>query len=186
MIKSLAATLCCFLAITSLSRVNADTPLENSMKRLAKAYHQLSLDLKAPVDASKADYVALAATMKTEALKGKDLVPKKVATIPADQQAAMVAAYQKSMDDLSATIDTLSTALQAGLWDDARKAMDQLHLQENQGHKEFRMGKNDKAPMTTTPPPTTATPSPAAPVMVTPSQQSLPPQSTPPASSSTQ
>jgi soluble cytochrome b562 len=178
MIKTFATTLCCLLALASLS--HADTPLENSMKRLAKAYHQLTLDLKQPVDASKADYVALAATMKTEVQKSRDLVPKKAAALPADQQATMVTAYQKSMDDLSATIDTLSTALQAGQWDDARKAMDKLHLQENEGHKEFRMGKNDKPPMTTTPPPASATPSPAAPMMVTPSQQSLPPQTSPP------
>ena len=168
MLKTFAATLCCLLALASLS--HADTPLENSMKRLAKAYKQLTLDLKQPVDASKNDYLALAATMKTEALKGKDLVPKKAAALPTDQQATMVAAYQKSMDDLVSTIDTLSTAIQAGQWDDARKAMDKLHLQENEGHKQFR-SKNKvnitqatpavtspAAPDTTTPAPAPTTP----------------------------
>jgi soluble cytochrome b562 len=160
MIKPLAATLLCCLLLLSVAR--ADTPLDRSMKRIADAYHQLTSDLKAPDDTKKADYLALADTMKTEAIKSKDLIPKKVSTIPADQQAAMTAAYQKAMGDLAASIDTLSQDLQAGNWDNARKDMDKLHMEENEGHKEFRMGKETKAPYTTIPPGTP--PPPGAPV----------------------
>ena len=146
MIKTIAALGFCLFSFIAVA--NADTPLEKSMQRFAKAYKQLSLDLKQPLDASKNDYLALAATMKTEAQKSRDLVPQKAAALPADQQATMVTAYQKSIDDLSATVDTLTTALQAGQWDDARKAMDKLHQQENEGHKEFRQ--HNKPPTSTT------------------------------------
>jgi soluble cytochrome b562 len=140
MIKTVSATLFCLLAVLSVA--NADTPLELSMQRMGKAYKQLSLDLKAPVDASKPDYLALATTMKTEATTSEGLVPKKAAELPADQQAAMVDAYKKSMDKLSATIDTLTTAIQASQWDAANKIMADLKQQMFAGHKEFR--KKDK------------------------------------------
>jgi len=174
MIKTFAATLGCLLGLSLLSLAHADTPLEKSMQRFTKAYKQLSLDLKQPVDASKADYVALAATMKTETQKSHDLVPKKAADLPADQQAAMVTAFQKSIDDLSATVDTLTTALQAGQWDDARAAMKKLGQQENEGHKEFRQ--QDKKPAFTTIAPATNTPPPVAPA-----PDATPPPAAPPA-----
>ena len=110
--KFLAYSLFCLFALSLISVAHADTPLETSMKKMSKAFKQLSLDLKAPQDTSKADYVALATTMKTEAQADRALVPKKAANLPADQQATMVTAYQKSMDDLVAAIDVLTGQLQ--------------------------------------------------------------------------
>ena len=162
MIKTAAATLCCLIALFSVAR--ADTPLELSMKRTSKAYKQLGLDLKQPIDASKADYLALVATMKTEAQKGRNLVPQKAAALPADQQAAMVAAYQKSIDELTVTYDTLSQAIQAGKWDAARAAMAKILDQEHAGHKEFRKHKDEASG--TPPPAASATPAPAAPAPI--------------------
>jgi len=120
---------------------NAGTPLELSMKQMSKAFKALSLDLQQPQDANKADYLTLAATLKTATQKSRSLVPKKVATIPADQQDAMVKAYQKSIDDLSAEIDTLTQEIQAGKWDDARKELATINQQEDDGHKAFRIKK---------------------------------------------
>jgi|GEM_PF-1562077 len=161
MTKSLAATLGCLLGLVFLSVAHADTPLDKSMKRFAKAYKQLSLDLKQPVDASKSDYVALANTLKTETQTARGLVPEKVGTLPADQQAAMVTAYQKSIDELGVTVDDLIKALQAGQWDVARQQMESLRKQEGEGHKEFRLDKKmqGNAPP---PPPATSPPAPAA------------------------
>lgn len=153
MIKTAAATLFCLIALLSIAQ--ADTPLENSMKRTSKAFKQLNLDLKAPVDASKPDYLALVATLKTEAQNARTLVPKKAAALPADQQATMVAAYQKSIDDLSATYDTLSQSIQAGQWDAARATLAKILDQEKQGHKEFRIQKKEGPGA---PPPTTVAP----------------------------
>ena len=134
--KILAITLCCLLGATGLA--SAATPLEQSMKKMAKAYHQLDKDLKAPVDASKPDYLALVATMKTEAQNSRSLVPKKVAEMSQDQQAAQIAEYQKSVDALVATIDTLNQDITASNWADATKQIAALKDQMIDGHKKFR------------------------------------------------
>ena len=160
MTKMLAVTLSCVLGLTGLSARAASTPLEQSMKRMATAYHALDKDLKTPDAAKKADYVTLAATMKTEATASRALVPKKVAAMPADLQAAQVTAYQKSIDDLSAEIDTLSADLQAAKWDAATADLAKLKSQMIDGHKKFRVQKKDEgapapavapAPASTTP-----------------------------------
>jgi len=171
MLKIAATTLCCLIALFSIAQ--ADTPLELSMKRTAKAFKQLNLDLKAPVEASKPDYLALVAAMKTEAQKARDLVPQKASALPADQQATMVAAYQKNVDELSAIYDVLSQAIQASQWDAARATMTKILEQEKAGHKEFRNHKNEGpgAP----PPQATILPTPQA---VVPSPP--PPKQTPP------
>ena len=148
MTKIIAVTLFCLFSAAVFSAAKASTPLELSMKRMSKAYKQLALDLKQPVDASKPDYLALAATMETEAKSARDLVPKKAADLPADQQATMVADYQKSMDQLDAAIYGLSKYLQDGQWDDARRVMDSIKQQMVDGHKKFR--KEEKKPVITT------------------------------------
>jgi len=159
MTKIALSTLVCLLSLATFSIARAETPLETSMKHIAKAYHQLVTDLKAPQDASKADYVALATTMKTEAQTARGLVPKKAADLPADQQATMVTAYQKSMDDFSAAIDVLIQDLQAGQWDAANKQLAALKMQEDDGHKKFR---NEEKMQVFKPISPTATPAPAA------------------------
>jgi cytochrome c556 len=116
----------------------ADTQLEESMKQMGKAYKELNTDLKQPQDADKAQYVSLAATMKTQAQAGRDFVPKLAQTLPADQRDAMVQGYQKAMDQLMQTIDSLSQALQSGQWADAQKVMATLHQEMADGHKAFR------------------------------------------------
>ena len=108
------------------------------MKKISKAFKQLSLDLKQPVDTSKSDYVALANTIKTEAQSSSALVPKKAAALPPDQQATMVAAYKKSMDDFGAAVDVLIQELQDGKWADANKQLAVLYQDETDGHKAFR------------------------------------------------
>lgn len=120
---------------------HAKTPLETSMKKMSSAYKELNLDLQQPTDADKAHYLQLAGTMKTEAQTSRTLVPKKAGALPADQQATMVKAYQKSMDDLIQGIDALTQDLQNSQWDDARKVMAALKQQMMQGHKDFRVKK---------------------------------------------
>jgi cytochrome c556 len=115
-----------------------DTPLELTMKNIVKASKELTKDLKTPVDTDKDKYLALATTLKTEAAKAHDLVPKKAADLPADQKDAFVAAYQKDMDTFGQTVDTLSQAIKDGKWDDAQKALATLKQEEASGHKAYR------------------------------------------------
>jgi hypothetical protein len=117
----------------------ADTPLETAMKQMSSAYKELSFDLQQPHDENKVHYLALTATLKTKAQTSLGLVPKKVATLPVDQQAAMVKAYQKSMGDLIQWIDLLTQDIQNSQWDDARKVMAAIKQQMTYGHKDFRL-----------------------------------------------
>jgi hypothetical protein len=124
----------------SLAKADAaDTPLETSMKHMSRAYKALSFDLQQPSDAHRGDYLQLAGELKTEAQTSRGLVPKKVDTLPADQQGAMVKAYQKSMDNLSRWIDLLTQDIQSSHWDEARKVMAAIKQQMISGHKDFRL-----------------------------------------------
>jgi soluble cytochrome b562 len=151
--KSLLLVLC--LLATVYSSARAATPLELSMKKIAKAYHQLDKELKTPTDAGKPEYLSLVATMKTEAQSSRALVPKLVAALPADQQPAQIAEYQKEMDALCATFDVLGSDITAGNWTDATAQVAKLKQQETDGHKKFRKAE-EKAPAATTPPPAPA------------------------------
>jgi soluble cytochrome b562 len=136
--RTFIPVLIALLGFTSLATATADTPLENSMKQMGKAYKELALDLQQPADASKSDYLTLVGTMKTAAQTGRSLVPKKAAALPTDQQDTMVQAYQKSMDDLIKSFDALTAAIQNSKWDDATKVMAQIKQQMIDGHKAFR------------------------------------------------
>ena len=118
---------------------NASTQLESAMKQMSSAYKELSFDLQQPHDANKDHYLALAGTLKAEARTSLGLVPKKADTLPADQQGAMVKAYQKSMGDLIQWIDSLTQDIQNSQWDDARKVMATIKQQMTYGHKDFRL-----------------------------------------------
>lgn len=129
-------TLFYFAAFAS---ANADTPLETAMKQMSSAYKELSFDLQQPDDENKAHYLTLADTLKTQAQISRGLVPKKAADLPADRQAAMVKAYQKSMSDLIQWIDSLTQDIQKSQWDDARKVIGAIKQQMIYGHKDFRI-----------------------------------------------
>ncbi len=136
--KIALTTLLCFFCLATFSGARADMQLEISMKHITRAYKQLLLDLKQPQDANKADYVALATTMKTEAQTARGLVPQKAANLYPESRDAMVKGYQKSMDDFSQAIDVLIENLQAGQWDAANKQLATLRMEEDDGHKAFR------------------------------------------------
>jgi soluble cytochrome b562 len=116
----------------------ADTPLEISMQHIKKAYKELSIDLQAPQEASKPDYLNLTASLKTEAQTARGEVPKIANGMTPDQKAAMIQAYQKSMDDFAASIDALAQSIQQSQWDAARKQVATLKQEMVDGHKKFR------------------------------------------------
>jgi len=125
-------------APTPAAEPEGHSTLPGSMKKIAKALKALKLDLKTPVDANKADYVALVATIKAGVSDSRDQVPNKADGLPADQKATMVTAYQKAIDDLLKTVDTLNDDVTKGQWDAANKDIDSLLAQEKDGHEAFR------------------------------------------------
>jgi soluble cytochrome b562 len=138
-LRSFIPVLMALFYFAAFAAANADTPLETAMKQMSSAYKELSFDLQQPHDANKDHYLVLAGTLKTEAQTSRGLVPKKAATLPADQQGALVKAYQKSMDGLIQWIDLLTQDIQNSQWDDARKVMGAIKQQMIYGHKDFRI-----------------------------------------------
>ena len=125
-----------YLALAATA--HALTPLEASMKRMSSAYRALTFDLQQPSDAHKDTYLSLAGILKTEAQTSRGLVPKKAGALPADQQAAMVKGYQKGIDDLIQSIDSLTQAIQGSQWGNARQTMAAIKQKMMAGHKDFR------------------------------------------------
>jgi len=123
---------------------HAKTQLETTMKDMADATHRVQADLKLTDDTKHNKDADLkdVATMKADAVKAHDLVPKKESTLPPDQQAAMTASYQKDMDAFAADIDTLSADLQADKWPAARTDFQKLMDDEKGGHKAYRVKKD--------------------------------------------
>ena len=135
-------SLCLFPLL--LIPAHAKTQLEITMKDMADATHRVQADLKLTDDTKHAKDADLkdVATMKTDALKAHDLVPKKESTLPPDQQAAMTASYQKDMDAFTVDINTLSTDIQADKWPAARTDFQKLITDEKSGHKAYRIKKD--------------------------------------------
>jgi cytochrome c556 len=131
------------LTLALVLPARADTAMESSMKNLAGATKQLGTDLKQTDDTKHAKDVDLksVATIKAEALKSHDLVPKKAKDLPPDQQQAMVADFQKDMDAFGKDIDTLNADIQADKWDAARADFKKLIDDEKAGHKAYRVKK---------------------------------------------
>jgi cytochrome c556 len=124
--------------LLSLGVAHAETALETSMKHMSKAYKELNLDLKTPQDSARPDYLALAAMLKAEGRNSRADVPKIAQGMTPDQQATMIANYQKSVDTFLGSVDALTAALQQSQWDEARKQMGILHQEMVDGHKAFR------------------------------------------------
>jgi hypothetical protein len=137
--RSSVLPLIVLLYLTIFGSANASTPLEISMKHMSTAYKALSFDLQQPREAHKGDYLELAGVLKSEAETSRGLVPKKVDTLPPDQQREMVKAYQKSMDDLMGWINSLAQDIQTSQWDEARGVMAAIKQQMTQGHEDFRL-----------------------------------------------
>jgi cytochrome c556 len=116
----------------------AGTQLGQSMKQMGIAYKELADDLKQPQEASKDQYLALAATIKDHAKISRELAPRLAQTLPADQRDAMIQAYQKDMDQFMQDVDSLSDALKNSQWDNARKSMVTLQQEMVDGHKQYR------------------------------------------------
>ena len=125
-------------SLATLSWVKADSPLEECMQHMKKAYKDLSLGLEKPQESGQSAYLSLAESIKTSALKAREFVPKLAAKLPPDQKAAMVKSYQADMDGFVASVDGLIRNLKENKWDEARKDIANLKNEMRDGHREFR------------------------------------------------
>jgi len=124
--------------MAALTFAIADSPLEMSMQQIKKAYKDLSLGLDKPLETNKDIYLSLAGTIKSSALKARDLVPEMAGKLPPDQKTALVKSYRESMDDFVGSVDALINNIQGAKWDEARKDLSLLKSEMKDGHREFR------------------------------------------------
>ena len=125
-------------SLATLSWMKADSPLEECMQHMKKAYKELSLGLEKPQESGQSAYLSLAQSIKTSALQAREFVPKLAAKLPPDQKAAMVKAYQADIDGLVVSLDGLIRNLKDSKWEEARKDMANLKNEMRDGHREFR------------------------------------------------
>jgi cytochrome c556 len=143
--KITLALAACLLALPLLPvHAETKTELESTMKDMADATHRVKADLAITDDTkhNKAADVKDVATMQADATKGRNFAPKKEASLPPDQQAAMTVNYQKDMDAFIADIKTLSADIQGDKWPAARTDFQKLMDDEKSGHKAYRVKKD--------------------------------------------
>ena len=100
-----------------------DTPLAKEMKAMNKSLRALK---KTAADASKKDdNLALISGIKTHLDAAAKLEPAKTKDIPADKKAAYLEKYKN------------------GKADDAKKAIDKIADEKEQGHKDFYPDENN-------------------------------------------
>lgn len=132
----------CLLAAIAPLSLRADTPLEEQMDKMKRAFRGLRTALEAPVEADKEKYAGMAEDLRAAADSAKQYEPEKTETVPQAKRAAFLEDYRQSMDKLVAQIDELKKQLAAGQWDAAQKQIKLINQSQRQGHKEFRVEKD--------------------------------------------
>ena len=85
--------------------------------------------------------LALVVRLRKACVEAAKLVPIKIERMSAAEQPEAKRVFTEKMQELIATVDELSTALKAGNNPAAVKVLEELHLQEEAGHKKFRTKK---------------------------------------------
>lgn len=112
-----------------------DTPLAKEMKAMNKDLRKLK---KQVADASKKDEnLGLISDIKTHLDAATKLEPAKTKDVPAGEKAAYLEKYKKEMGELTKTYDDLGAAIKEGKADEAKKTLDKLSDEKEQGHKDF-------------------------------------------------
>lgn len=65
-------------------------------------------------------------------------MPKKIAALPADQQAPLIEAYKKHMDKFLAAVDALGKAVAEEKWADADTLIKDMNKQKSSGHEQYK------------------------------------------------
>ena len=116
--------------------------LGDSMEKMNGAFRKLRRQVADP--AQNESSIALVAKMRATVVESAKYLPEKISKLPADAQAAAKTSFADKMKELLATTDELAAALKAGKNEDAVKIIEELRLQEEAGHKEFRPKKQKK------------------------------------------
>jgi thymidylate synthase len=113
-----------------------DTPLSKEMSGLNKQLRTLKKQI---ADTSKKDdNVKLVEGMKEHLTKAKDLEPATAKDVAADKKADYIAKYKQQIDATAKDFDSLEEAIKGDKADDAKKVLEKLQKDKEQGHKDFK------------------------------------------------
>ena len=113
-----------------------DSDLHDSMEAMNGSFRKLRRQVADP--AQNEASLALVEKLSKATKEAADDLPEIISKLPAEAQAAAKASYADKMKELSATIEELGAALKAGKNDEAVKIVEELRLQQEAGHREFR------------------------------------------------
>jgi len=119
-----------------------DSDLHDSMEAMNGSFRKLRRQVADP--AQNEASLALVEKLSKATQEAADDLPEIISKLPAEAQAAAKASYADKMKELSATIEELGVALKAGKNDEAIKIVEELRLQQEAGHREFRPKKQKK------------------------------------------
>lgn len=119
-----------------------DSDLHDSMEAMNGSFRKLRRQVADP--AQNEASLALVEKLSKATKEAADDLPEIISKLPAEAQAAAKASYADKMKELSATIEELGAALKAGKNDEAVKIIEELRLQQEAGHREFRPKKQKK------------------------------------------
>jgi soluble cytochrome b562 len=119
-----------------------DSDLHDSMEAMNGSFRKLRRQVADP--AQNEASLALVEKLSKAAKEAANDLPELISKLPADAQEAAKTSYTEKMKELSATIDELGAALKAGKNDEAVKIVEELRLQQEAGHREFRPKKQKK------------------------------------------
>ena len=114
-----------------------DTPLQQDMKQIGHTFRSLNRGLRDPDPAQKEEYLAALEKMEALAVAAKVEVPSYIASLPAEQQPAMLISFRADLAGAIQTMLEIERAILADDWDTAKALREKLVSQRNAGHKKY-------------------------------------------------
>jgi len=125
-----------FIAAASSLHAEADSPLENQMKILARGSRQLSQQVSDP--ARQQNTIELIESLKKAALDAKTLNPRKASEIPEAKRAQFLADYRTDLDELKDSFNQIEEAVKARQYEKAKSLLTTVNSIKKEGHGKFK------------------------------------------------
>ena len=125
-----------FIVLCGSLHAEADSPLENQMKILARGNRQLAQQVGD--SARQQSTITLIESLKKAALDSKTLDPRKISEIPEAKRAQFLADYRTDLDELKDSFDQIEQAVKAGQYEKAKSLLATVNSIKKKGHGKFK------------------------------------------------
>ena len=131
------AVLGLMLILNPCLQAEKESPLEETMSGMGKAFKQLGKALEDPTGGDQANNLKLVEIIKKGATQAREQVPDSILKMPVTEQPENILLFKKQMDHLLQSLDDLGKALQAGKLDESRTAYAAVKKAKAMGHEQF-------------------------------------------------